>query len=619
MKNHFLLMTLILLVSLGNVAWAQEAEEGEDYQLDPGGSGEGDYQLRGPEELTSPDEFLTGPTTEEEDLEEEETATPEEEEEPGEEESPVSLDLDLEEDDETELPPVHPVEPVEEERTRWLLVPPYYQGIRGDSGVRLFFPFFYQRWTAAGQRQVAVLPWAYWSRGPTEAHSAEVAFPLFWRLRSPERRTLVIGNVYTSRGETSSHHGVAPLIFWGNTENWSYQVGFPLYFRMRHQDGHGFTLATLWFDHRMEGDRYRRGIFPLVWIGERQGRGYALGLPLVYHFWRRAEGSSTTVVPPVYWEQFADGYGFGLAPVLFYRQRANRSRLTVFPLFHYSTREDNRLFISSVAWYRRNAESRMGGVLLYHWSRREHSTFDGFIPFYLRGTNTRLGSSWQYIFPTIFTSRSPVSRRSVFFPIVWDFENRHRSRTTAVLPLYLHHRNFATNSATTWVLPTIQYSTRPDGWAFNLHPILYLSTGENRSHSVVFPVWWRFQRPDLTTTIGFPLWFDFQRPNRRFSVFFPFVWRQRTEHRTWTAVLNAVYTSGERSGIPFWSFNFFPFFRIARPSPQDIEWQILLGLAGYGRRGDRRWVDVFWVPIELRNRQDQAEISATSTTIESNF
>jgi len=332
------------------------------------------------------------------------------------------------------------------------------------------------------------------------------------------------------------------------------------------------------------------------------------------------DGHTTTVLPPVYVQQFTDGYGFGIFPLVFYRQRADAWRLTLLPLFHYSSGTDgSRFFVSPVAWYRRRPDSRMGGVLLYHWSRRTDSSFDGLIPFYLSGRNTRLGSRWQYVFPIVYSGSDPVRRRTVVFPVVWDWETRHRRRTTAVLPLYLRYQNIAENSSTTWVAPTFQFSRSPDHWTFNIHPLLYLSSGQERSHQVVFPIFWRFDRPNSTSTVVAPIWWDFQRPNRRFSVFFPFVWRQQTPNRTWTAVMNVVYTSGERHGIPYWSFQFWPLFRLARPSPEDIEWDVLLGLFGYGRRGERHWVDVFWVPVEYRSRADTGDTVAITSETEQPF
>jgi len=616
----------VVLLLAGRPTFAQGSGEaegqgapGEELRVESGQPEDSEYQLRGPADLATPEELMSGPSDQGgEAAPEDEEPTPEA---PptveAEEEDDASLDLDLEEEEPGELPPVHPVEPEELERLRWLLVPPYYQAIRGNEGTRLVFPLFYQSWTAAGREQVLLLPFLYRSRGPAEGQGADVAFPFLWWLRSPERRTLVIGNVYRSTGETSSHTGIAPLIFWGNTASWSYQVGFPVYWRLMNRDGHGFTLAGLWFDHRIGEGEYRRGVFPLVWIGERQGRGYALGLPLVYHFWRHGEGSSTTVVPPLYVEQFADGYGFGLFPLIFYREREARRRLTLFPLFYYGSTGENRMFLSLAAWYRRTAEARMGGVLLYHWSRRRDSTFDALVPLYLHGANTRLGSSWSYIFPITYVSSDPVRRRTVVFPVVWDWENRHVSRTTAVMPFYLHYRNMAENRSTTWVLPTFQVSRRPDGYSFNIHPLLYLSSDADRSHSVVFPIWWRFERPTGTSTVAFPLYWDFARTRSasRFSVFFPVVWRRSSDERSWTTVLNVVYASGERQGVPYWSFQFWPLFRVARPAPDDIEWDVLLGLAGYGRRGDRRWVDVFWVPVEMGRPADGG--AAMTATIDS--
>jgi hypothetical protein len=248
----------------------------------------------------------------------------------------------------------------------------------------------------------------------------------------------------------------------------------------------------------------------------------------------------------------------------------------------------------------------MGGALLYHFTRRPQSRFDGFIPLYMRGSNSQLGTRWQYIFPIVYTGSTPVQRRTVLFPLVWDFENRHQSRTTAVMPLMLHHRRHDENRHTTWVLPTFQYSVRPEGYSFNFHPLLYINRdGTDRSHQVVAPIFWRFARPDSTTTILFPLYWDFTRGDSRTSIFFPFVFRGTSPNRTWTAVLNTVYTSGQRNGVNYWTFNFFPFFSVGRPSPNDIQWQLLLGLFGYGRRGSRRWVDVFWVPVEIGGNDDE--------------
>jgi hypothetical protein len=179
-----------------------------------------------------------------------------------------------------------------------------------------------------------------------------------------------------------------------------------------------------------------------------------------------------------------------------------------------------------------------------------------------------------------------------------------------VLPLMLHTRRLDIRQHTTWVVPTFQYSVRPDGFSFNFHPIAYFSRdGADRSHQVVAPLFWRFARPTSTTTIFVPFYWSFARGDSSTSVFFPFLFRGTSPDRRWTAVLNSVYVSGNRGGVPYWSFNFFPLFRVARPAPGDIEWDILLGMAGYGRRGDRRWVDVFWVPVEVGPRGDEAAIA----------
>lgn len=609
---------LVVALALSRTSAAQEAEEDEagegDVELETGQGEQGEYQLRGPGDVATPEElFGTGGDSAEPggDGAEPDSATPEDE---------LSLDLDIEGEGEAEaeggtgsreLPPVHPVESIEEARLRWFFVGPYYQGIRGEEGVRLFFPVYFQRWTLDGRRELAVLPFYWRSRGPAQGQGTDVAFPFVWSYRRPDSRTLVIANVYRHRGASSAHTGVAPLAFWGHTAELSYQVGFPLFWRFDWTgDDRSFLLAGLWFDHQTGEGAYRRGLFPLVWIGERQGRGYGLGLPLVYHFWNNETGRTTTVVPPVAVRTYTDGYAFSLAPVLFFRHQETSSDLTLFPLFYYGWNDSGRrTFVSPLAWYHGRTGVRMGGALLYHFARRPHSRFDGFIPFYLRGSDSQLGTSWQYIFPIIYSSADPVRRRTVLFPVVWDFENRHVRRTTAVMPLMLHTRRLDIRQHTTWVVPTFQYSVRPDGWSFNFHPIAYFNRTGDRSHQVVAPLFWRFAAPESTSTIFFPFYWSFARGDSTTSIFFPLVFRGTSPDRTWTAVLNTVYTSGNHGGVPYWSFSFFPFFRVARPAPGDLEWDILLGLTGYGRRGDRRWVDVFWVPVELAPRATEATIA----------
>jgi hypothetical protein len=600
-----------LTLSWANVAAGQNAEhpsEAGGYQLEAGqGPESSEYQLEGPGQVTSPDELLrqlsSTPATDDEEAEGddgEETGA-EDDEEPSEAESTVSLELDVEEEAPlTEEAAVRPQEAPVTERLRWFTIPPYYQGRRGDSGVRLFFPIFFQSWRGDGRKELAILPFYWRSRGPLPGQGGDVVFPFVWSFRHPERRTLILGNVYHSRGTDSSAGGVAPLAFWGRSPTLSYQVVPPLFFRFAWTDGRGFTLAGLYFNHRQAGDRYRRGVFPLYWSGQRYGRKYHLGLPLVYHFEELATGNTTTVVPPLYVQSFNDGFGFGLAPLFFMTKRQQLSRYTLFPLFHYGQNSDgDRTFVSPLAWYRRQGDRRMGGALLYHWSRSPTSRFDGFIPLYMRGTDETRGSRWQFIAPLLYTSRDPVRRRTVVFPVVWDFHLRHQSRTTAVLPFFVHRRHQDRNQHSTWVFPTFQYSRTPDSTAFNIHPLLYVSQKDDRSHQVFAPLFWRFHRPGSTRTVAFPLYWDFQQGDNRTLGLFPFFWQGRTADGRWTAVLNVVHRSGTRQGVPYWSFNLFPLFRVGRPAPGDIDWQFLLGLAGYGRRGSRRWVDLFWVPVEL--------------------
>jgi hypothetical protein len=187
--------------------------------------------------------------------------------------------------------------------------------------------------------------------------------------------------------------------------------------------------------------------------------------------------------------------------------------------------------------------------------------------------------------------------------LFWDFHRFHEHRTTVMLPLFAHDKDLYREKHTTWVFPSFQYSRDGDRWDFNFHPLVYWRDGVEKTHQVVFPVWWRFARPGKIHQVAFPLWWDFQNleKDRRGMSFFPLFWRFERPKGDHTVVLNGYYYEGEGTGKDY-RFVLFPLFGFGENEEQKSRyWKVLLGLVGYRTTEHRDTLYLFWLPFKVRD------------------
>ena len=175
---------------------------------------------------------------------------------------------------------------------------PFYQETTSSTGLRLFFPLYFEQWDDEVQEHsLGVLPFYWRWRGPDELHETDVVLGLYWRYRRPDRFTDVAGPLYVSRTADGYDVGLPPLFMVGADAESSYQILALYFWRFAWETG-VFALAPPFYYYQ-EGRKLRYGLPPLLFGGQDGPEGYSIFFPLFWHFFDESTDSSTTVIPPL--------------------------------------------------------------------------------------------------------------------------------------------------------------------------------------------------------------------------------------------------------------------------------------------------------------------------------
>jgi hypothetical protein len=363
-----------------------------------------------------------------------------------------------------------------------------------------------------GENKTGSFLWLYWF-GRSKNYNYDVGFPLLWSFRSPESNTTIIPPVFHVRRGGWSMGSAALLAWWGRDRDKgsSWQVILPLFLASHADHGkkalylsplggyrrddnagsHGLTWLVppilRWHDRQSELDsyallywRYRdipgdatttvvgnyyqradpagttRALFPLFWYFHDRAENATAHSFLPFYFHRHSPDERTTAagIFPLwgYRRQFSDGgSSAGLFPFVFSGQRGERSHLIVAPLvWHFRDRRSS---------------STLAFPLWYH---AEDAT-----------------SSLTAILPLLFvTGKDHEASFHIQIPLFWHFADSRRGTSTTVAPLFFRDVDRTGSSA-------------------GIVPILFWGSGSQRSHFVLFPLFWRFRddAADRSTTV----------------------------------------------------------------------------------------------------------------------
>jgi hypothetical protein len=489
------------------------------------------------------------------------------------------------------------------DRSRTTVLFPLWVGFRAPGrSADVVFPLVWH-FREPDETDFVVFPVYFGIRRADRSDDVDVAFPLVWNFRSPKRSLWVVPPVYWRNGpDGGGAFGLVPLVFSADSRERFYFVFFPLVWhfddkverRARRFYGLGY------YHNDVKG--WSAGLFPLLFWNRHQDSAHSVIFPVFWQFVDRKADTRTTFVTLFFHRKKASYTTVGLAPIFWTTSdRAGGFSLTLLPLFHYRNRVDSFRLWTLPLGYCNDGTVRQGWFVPYYGRRDPTRTVDWAMPLFLRWHDRALRRTTWLIPPLLAYSRSDPftrtdtalllfwhvkridGRNTVLFPLYWDFHSYEARRTTVVFPLFFRFADRSTRR-TTWIVP----------------PLLLGGTSHPHGNDVTwFPLLWRAQQRDEGYTVFFPLYWDFWRGRTRTTVVFPLGFRaDRAATETWLVLNTFVRLYKKTDG---YQVMFLPIFEWARERPQDLRWEVVLGLVGYERVGRERYLKVLWIPFRMQS------------------
>ncbi|MDB4980103.1 MAG: hypothetical protein JWM82_855 [Myxococcales bacterium] len=393
-------------------------------------------------------------------------------------------------------------------------------GPRTDGAALWLWWFGEDRKAHTGYNVVFPIVWDFSSKG----ERATVVFPLFWRFGGGASTTTVLGPWVSVRRPTWSFDTVLPL-WWSGRDTkagTAFKMLLPLFYWQSRDDG----KRELWLSPLIGG-----------WSRDDEARSRTLTLLPLLSFWRHDPDHTIRIFTPLYVHsrsELADSTTNWLGLLLFYRRDDPRgSTMAVTPLF----------------WRFHDAETNASATaLLPFFARRDGprdtTTFAGVFPLGVYWRSFKNGGWSGGLFPLAFFGENAGRSHGVVFPLFWRTAGAHDATTVAApfvywhhdprgsaggvplalifwgeragesyavqFPLFWHFANAPDRTSTT-VLPFGYLHRDADGWSLGagpLLPILWIRSGQTRSHFVLFPIVWHFRdaKEDRSTTVVGPYW-----------------------------------------------------------------------------------------------------------------
>ncbi len=512
----------------------------------------------------------------------------------------------------------------------------FYLGRHGEQRSSGLFPLYYH--SSAETRSFSwVAPLSFYSRRGDSRWLG--LLPLFSHAWQPHRSTTL---------------ALAPLMYLHHSPGKRRVYLPPLFFY--HRDGEGAlatrtTIAGPMYHHSHPGG-VAFGVAPLLFSGWSDESRYLTLFPWLWYV--KSPERQTWVVGPAFYHRRREERWAGLAPLLYARWAPHSTTLSVLPLFDYRTWHGGAAsqLVSPLFFYERDARAgrRQWATLPLYYQRRDRRwTIDIGLPLFAH-IKDKLALRSTTLAGPLFLRSEPTKSAQVLFPLFWRFRSgqgeRERTKlliaplfyrstapnrsTTVVFPLFWRFRDPATTHTMLFPLAYLRryrdgrglfaiggpgyYRRYADGYAAGLAPLAFFGRRGDRSHQIVFPLFWRFKKPGHSLTIAgpvfhrktpkshtggvaplvfwgrdgershrvvFPLFWRFDRPGRSTTVAGP-VYHQRRKHGHSTGVAPLVFVGRQRATRYQVVFPLFWRFADSRGST------VVAGPAFWSRRAERR-------------------------------
>ena len=391
-----------------------------------------------------------------------------------------------------------------------LVIPPYVHTTQPDARSWAVWPFFYLS-TKFGWAAPPLL--SFRIGDPDRGSALGMWFLLyFWRSTPASKFDLVFPLAVSSRSKESTFTYVVPLNFYWRNGDDKNLLAIPFFYRNSNPKGGNF--ASLLGYSSVENKATTGSFLWLYWYGRSQTSSYDVLFPLLWSF--RSPGSNVTVFPPFFHFR-SGGSSLGTLALLGWwsnDKKAGSNWQLVLPFYFHSSGDHGAtaFHLWPVGTYRR--DDNVGAHYLtllvppiFHW-RDKNGELDLDIVFYHHhdipsdGRTTIIGPYYH--------RDDPAGATRVLFPLVWYFRDSATGATAhSVLPFYFRRNSPDEKLTAGGFFPLWGYyrSFTKGGFSAGLFPFAFFGSRGDRSHAVVFPLFWRFRNAASSSTLLFPLFY----------------------------------------------------------------------------------------------------------------
>ncbi|HEY0710273.1 MAG TPA: EB domain-containing protein [Polyangia bacterium] len=405
----------------------------------------------------------------------------------------------------------------ERAETNLLVLPLFYRGTTPQGGTLVSPVGYYSR---SGENRSGSVAWLYWfRRDKNRAH--DVVFPLLWSFRGERSSTTILPPFAHLRRPNYTLTTLFPIYWAGKNPSagTSWRLLLPIYFSRSREQGRVFSWLSPLGGYSRDDDAGTKTFG--MWLP-----------PMVF---RRDQQTELDMVAGLYWryKNRTTGSSFLLAGPFYRGTDPGGSTTTLFPLFwHFRDAATGATAHSFFPLYFRRSHPRetltAGGVFpLWAYYRNHHDGGYGAGIFPLAFFGSRPDRGHGILFPLFWHFRDRVGEATVAAPFFYRFKDRASSnwgippllffagsqqrtlggqtttdRSYIQFPLFWRFENGRTNNRTT-VIPPVYVKTGPTGWSAGVFPLLFTASWAERSHFVLFPLFWHFndKQADRRSTV----------------------------------------------------------------------------------------------------------------------
>jgi hypothetical protein len=429
------------------------------------------------------------------------------------------------------------------------------------------FPFYYHGEGVVGHTHIPILAYfSTWYR----TEKTQVQFPFFVRTTTEHATTTVVPPLFFFKRHSTEHdtYGVVPFFF----------------YQTNHQ-GKPSVVSLLPLFWRSQGKSYRLTLLPWLLFGTSYDRETDTGrtalFPLFFDY--KHGDRRDTVAPFSYFQRRGPRRLGAIFPIVFFQSNRaeGTSETVVLPLFEYARERHGRYvrFSSLLGGYERDDDQHSRTLALVtppFFHRRDlKRDVDVAPPFFARWKVHDDGSTGIAVGPYLHTS-DPEGTSDAFIPLYLGLHDRKTGASTHILfPIAGFHKH--KGAAGGFVGPV--YGWRGDaGWGFGVAPVLFFGRDNvGQHHELVLPIFARWGDRQSTNVLvgpffhhrdahGFstgiaPLFFAGRSDDTRWAVVPPLLFVHRSNRDSITDVVGPVYAYKGKRG---WAGGLAPLIAVGR-------------------------------------------------------